>query len=84
MGGSLELIGAVDVVFHHQLECGATEQLRQDVLSDGSLLQDNHSILISNLKKTCSTVLPGLMMEMATHIKLYISLNPIHKLGNIM
>lgn len=50
--GSQQLIRAVDVILHLQLQLGPSEQLSQGVLSDGRLLQDDHSLLIAELVTT--------------------------------
>lgn len=52
MGRGLQAVSAVDVVLHVQRQPGAAEKLRQGVLRDGSLLQNNHSILVNKLART--------------------------------
>lgn len=49
MGWGLKPVSAVDVVLHVQGQRGAAEKLGQGVLCDGSLLQNNHSILVNEL-----------------------------------
>ena len=45
----LEVIGAVDVVPHLQLQLGASEHLLHGVPCDGGLLQDDHRLLLVQL-----------------------------------
>lgn len=52
MGWGLQAVGAVNVILHVQSQTGATEKLCQSVFCDGSLLQNNHSILINKLVTT--------------------------------
>ena len=47
--GRLEVIGAVDVVPHLQLQPGASEHLSHGVLCDGGLLQNDHRLLVLQL-----------------------------------
>lgn len=49
MGWGLQAVSAVDVVLHVQDQRRAAEKLSQGVLCDGSLLQNNHSILVNKL-----------------------------------
>lgn len=51
MRWSLQLIGAVDVISHLELECGTAEELSECFFSEWSLLQNNHSILVINLRR---------------------------------
>ena len=53
--GGLQPVRAVNVVSHLQLQSGAGEEVGQGVFSDGRLLQNHHSILIIQLKRTPST-----------------------------
>lgn len=46
-----ELEGAVDVILHLQDLCAVLQHLWKDVLCDRCFLQDDHSLLVINLKK---------------------------------